>query len=69
VTDRANGAHHDAAFRDLPAFLRRGDLLVVNDSATIPAALEAHGGDGAPFRLHMSRASRPSCGSPSRGGG
>jgi S-adenosylmethionine:tRNA ribosyltransferase-isomerase len=54
VTDRADGAHHDTAFRDLPAFLRRGDLLVVNDSATIPAALEAHGGDGAPFRLHMS---------------
>jgi S-adenosylmethionine:tRNA ribosyltransferase-isomerase len=54
VTDRAGGAQHDAAFRDLATFLRRGDLLVVNDSATIPAALVARGGDGASFALHVS---------------
>jgi S-adenosylmethionine:tRNA ribosyltransferase-isomerase len=30
-----------AAFRDLPSFLDRGDLLVVNTSATLPAALRA----------------------------
>ncbi len=54
VTDRASGAQHDTAFRDLAAYLRRGDLLVVNDSATIPAALVARRGDGASFALHLS---------------
>ena len=54
VTDRATGAHHDAAFRDLPRFLRRGDLLVVNDSATIPAALAARAANGARFTVHLS---------------
>ncbi|WP_261717989.1 S-adenosylmethionine:tRNA ribosyltransferase-isomerase [Streptomyces sp. FZ201] len=32
-------AHH--AFRDLPALLRPGDLLVVNTSPTLPAAVDA----------------------------
>jgi S-adenosylmethionine:tRNA ribosyltransferase-isomerase len=40
--------HH--AFRDLPALLEPGDLLVVNDSATIPAALPLADGR----RLHLS---------------
>jgi S-adenosylmethionine:tRNA ribosyltransferase-isomerase len=31
--------HHHAAFLDLAAYLQRGDLLVVNDSATLPARL------------------------------
>src|SRR5512132_4209269 len=31
----------DARFRDLPRFLSKGDLLVVNTSATLPAALDA----------------------------
>ena len=34
-----------ARFRDLPQFLAPGDLLVVNTSATLPAALEARLGD------------------------
>lgn len=38
--------HTHAHFRDLPAFLRAGDLLIVNDSATLPASLPAHGGIG-----------------------
>ncbi len=54
VTDRTTGVSRDAAFRDLPAVLRRGDLLVVNDSATIPAALVARRSDGATFALHLS---------------
>lgn len=39
VVDRAAGkiAHH--AFRDLPEFLSRGDLLMLNDSRVIPARL------------------------------
>jgi S-adenosylmethionine:tRNA ribosyltransferase-isomerase len=34
-----------ARFRDLPQFLSAGDLLVVNVSATLPAALKAHLGE------------------------
>ena len=43
-----------ARFRDLPAHLRAGDLLVVNESATLPAALPARRADGTPLRLHLS---------------
>jgi S-adenosylmethionine:tRNA ribosyltransferase-isomerase len=40
-------------FRDLPRFLSAGDLLVVNTSATLPAALEARLGDR-PVQLWLS---------------
>ncbi|MGH2376020.1 MAG: S-adenosylmethionine:tRNA ribosyltransferase-isomerase, partial [bacterium] len=43
-----------ARFTDLPGFLRPADLLVVNDSATLPAALKAHRPDGAAIALHLS---------------
>ena len=33
--------HQHARFIDLPQFLRPGDLLVVNRSATLPASLRA----------------------------
>lgn len=45
--------HTHARFRDLPHFLRSGDLLVVNDSATLPASLPARGEVG-PFTLNLS---------------
>ena len=35
--------HRHARFEDLPQFLRAGDLLVVNESAAIPASLPAEG--------------------------
>jgi S-adenosylmethionine:tRNA ribosyltransferase-isomerase len=54
VTDLAKRTQHDAAFRELPWFLRRGDLLVVNDSATLPAALRARRAGGTSFPLHLS---------------
>jgi S-adenosylmethionine:tRNA ribosyltransferase-isomerase len=44
-------------FRELPRFLEAGDLLVVNTSATIPAALEAHL-DGRRIELRLSTPSR-----------
>ncbi len=34
-----DAGHHGAAFLDLAAFLEPGDLVVVNDSATLPARL------------------------------
>ena len=45
--------HFHAEFTDLPRFLDRGDLLVVNESATIPASLPATGANG-PFIVNLS---------------
>jgi len=39
VLDRAGAGVQDSAFTDLPAQLRAGDLLVVNDARVIPARL------------------------------
>jgi S-adenosylmethionine:tRNA ribosyltransferase-isomerase len=41
VLNRATGAIEDKNFRDLPAMLNPGDLLVLNDSRVIPARLFA----------------------------
>lgn len=41
-------------FHDLPAALRPGDLVVVNTSDTVPAAVDGHRGDGRPTVLHVS---------------
>jgi S-adenosylmethionine:tRNA ribosyltransferase-isomerase len=54
VTDRRTGAIVHARFSALPEFLRAGDLVVVNISATLPAALAAHRGDGSAVALHLS---------------
>lgn len=54
VTDRVTRAHSHAHFYDLPERLRSGDLLVVNDSATLPAAVLARRSDGCSLRLHVS---------------
>jgi S-adenosylmethionine:tRNA ribosyltransferase-isomerase len=43
-----------ARFTDLPTFVEPGDLLVANDSATIPAALTAHRRDGQEVTVHLS---------------
>jgi len=43
-----------ARFTDLPNFLRPGDLVVVNVSATLPAALVARRADGSEIALHLS---------------
>ncbi len=51
VSTDADDRH--AEFRDLPDLLAPGDLLVVNDSATLAAALPAEAALG-PFRLHLS---------------
>lgn len=45
-------AHHHG--RDLPARLEPGDLLVVNTSGTLAAALDARRADGTPIGLHVS---------------
>jgi S-adenosylmethionine:tRNA ribosyltransferase-isomerase len=43
-----------ARFGDLPRFLSAGDLLVVNTSATIAAAVDGRRGDGRPVVVHFS---------------
>ena len=43
-----------ARFFQLPAFLHPGDLVVVNESATLPAALRVRRADGSEIVLHLS---------------
>jgi S-adenosylmethionine:tRNA ribosyltransferase-isomerase len=43
-----------ARFGELPQHLRAGDLLVVNESATLPAALDARREDATRVELHLS---------------
>ncbi|MDX6677306.1 MAG: S-adenosylmethionine:tRNA ribosyltransferase-isomerase, partial [Solirubrobacteraceae bacterium] len=52
VADGTSLTHAQA--RDLPEHLRAGDVLVVNTSATLPAALPARRADGSELRLHLS---------------
>ncbi len=40
---------------DLPQFLDEGDLVVVNTSGTLAAALDALGDDGTPLVVHLSQ--------------
>ena len=49
----SEGISH-ATFWNLGAFLHRGDLLVVNNSATLPAAVEATREDGRAAIVHFS---------------
>jgi S-adenosylmethionine:tRNA ribosyltransferase-isomerase len=54
VSDAHTQTHITARFTDLARFLRTGDLLVVNDSATIPAAVDARRANGSQVTLHFS---------------
>jgi S-adenosylmethionine:tRNA ribosyltransferase-isomerase len=45
-----------STFALLPAFLEPGDLVVVNTSGTIPAAIDAVGDGGTPVVVHLSTA-------------
>lgn len=54
VTHRDTGAIVHARFADLPEHLASGDLLIVNDSGTLPAALRARRNNGAAVALHLS---------------
>lgn len=53
-TARQTGKHEHHCFRELPGLLRAGDLLVVNDSATVPAAIAAVRTNGTGVALHVS---------------
>jgi S-adenosylmethionine:tRNA ribosyltransferase-isomerase len=46
MMDRRSGALHHGIFRDLPAYLRPGDVLVLNDTRVRPARLHGRLSDG-----------------------
>jgi S-adenosylmethionine:tRNA ribosyltransferase-isomerase len=54
VASRGEGTIVHTRFDELPSFLAAGDLLVVNTSATIPAALSAERPDGTALELRLS---------------
>ncbi len=53
VLDRHSGTVTHTRFDHLDAFLREGDLLVVNASRTVPALLRAVGDDGKPVEVRL----------------
>jgi S-adenosylmethionine:tRNA ribosyltransferase-isomerase len=50
----AGGTVRHATFRDLATFLRPGDLVVVNTSATRASAVDGLRADGRPVTMHVS---------------
>ncbi|MEZ4769656.1 MAG: S-adenosylmethionine:tRNA ribosyltransferase-isomerase [Caldilineales bacterium] len=54
VSYRSSNRVVHSDFRSLPDFLHPGDLVVVNTSGTLKAALPAVRGDGRRFALHLS---------------
>ncbi len=56
VVDAASRAMRDTRLVDLPDLLDPGDLLVVNDAATLPASLAGKTADGKPVELRLARA-------------
>jgi S-adenosylmethionine:tRNA ribosyltransferase-isomerase len=53
VARGCDGSISHASFRDIPSLLKPGDLLVVNVSATLPAAVPARRADGTRVRVHV----------------
>jgi S-adenosylmethionine:tRNA ribosyltransferase-isomerase len=54
VAHRAAGTIEHSTFALLPTFLEPGDVVVVNTSGTIPAALDAVAADRTPLVVHLS---------------
>jgi S-adenosylmethionine:tRNA ribosyltransferase-isomerase len=54
VATRGDGRIEHARFSELHRFLRAGDVLVVNTSATVAAAVDARRADGAAIELRFS---------------
>jgi len=54
VASRSGGCLVHSTFRSLPSFLDPGDLVVVNTSAVIPAAVDGFAPDGSRLVIHLS---------------
>jgi S-adenosylmethionine:tRNA ribosyltransferase-isomerase len=55
VIDSAERAFRDARITDLPDMLRPGDLLVLNDAATIPASIRSWTKEGSSIEIRLIR--------------
>ncbi len=53
VVDPAAGRYRETRMTDLPTLLAPGDLLVVNDAATLPASLAGHDERGRPVEARL----------------
>ncbi len=53
LLDRSSGKLSNRCASDLPGILRRGDLLVVNDAATLPASLQGEAEGLGPIELRL----------------
>jgi S-adenosylmethionine:tRNA ribosyltransferase-isomerase len=53
VANAGDGAIFHARFNELPGLLAPGDLVVVNVSATLAAAVAGRRGDGSTVRVHL----------------
>ncbi len=54
VSHRETGSIVPSSFVFLPRFLDPGDLLVINTSGTLPAAIDAEADDGTVLAIHLS---------------
>ena len=54
VAERSSGRLTHSTFTELPTFLAPGDLVVVNTSGVLPAAIDATAPDGAAVVVHLS---------------
>ena len=59
VAGRERGEIVHSRFRDLPNHLRPGDLLVINTSGTLPAAIPAKQSDGNAVEVRFATRARP----------
>lgn len=54
VSQQAGQRLTHARFRQLPDFLEAGDLVVINTSGTLQAAIDGSRSDGSPVEIHLS---------------
>jgi S-adenosylmethionine:tRNA ribosyltransferase-isomerase len=54
VSKKSNDVIAHVHFRDMAQFLNAGDVLVINTSGTLPAALSAKRADGTKLEIHLS---------------
>src|SRR5437868_4420081 len=57
VVDRAAGSFNDRQFIELPSFLRKGDVLVLNNTKVFPARLFGRAESGANVEIFLIRRS------------
>ncbi len=61
VLNRAEGSIEHRHFRDLPSFIREGDLVVLNDSRVVPARFFSNDGSKELLRLNALSPTRWRC--------